>query len=154
MELTENQEGRLYSLIRPVLKELNLELVEIVLKKENSQRILDVVIDKDDDINLDECAVASQKISIILDVEDLFPFEYFLEVGSPGIFRELKKEKDFHRYLNHRVKAIYKSSYKGKKQFVGVLRQHQDSNVTVEGKKQTLSIELENLKKIHLFPDL
>lgn len=154
MELTENQEERLHTLIQPILKELDLELVEIVLKKESSQRILDIVIDRDNNINLDECAAASRKISLILDVEDLFPFEYFLEVGSPGIFRELKKEKDFHHYLNHRVKAIYHSSFKGKKQFVGILRRYECSEVTIEGKKQTLTIEFEHLKKIHLFPDL
>jgi ribosome maturation factor RimP len=154
MELREGQKKCLDTLITPLLGELGLELLEIKLKRENSRNILDIVIDNENGVTLDECASASHKISLVLDIEEIFPFEYSLEVGSPGVFRELKGERDFQYYLNHRIKVIYRNTFKGRKQFVGILKRYNHSEVTIEGKKQTLTVELEHLKKIHLFPDL
>jgi len=153
MQLSESQYEHLTALIQPTLDELGIELVDLVLKQENGNTIFDVVIDKGGDLTLDNCTAVSKKISLILDVDDPFSFEYYLEVGSPGIYRELCKDTDFLRFANKRVKAVFHNSYKGRKQFVGILKEYHPPSITMEGTKGSLTVELEYIKKVHLFPE-
>lgn len=155
MQLSENLHDRLVVLIQPTLDDLGIELIDLDLKRESNNHILDVVIDKEGGVTLDDCSAVSSKISLILDVEDPFPFEYHLEVGSPGVYRELTKEKDFIRYKNSQVKVVFKGAYKGRKKFVGILKEyHHPSSVTLEGEKQEITVDLDHIRKIHLFPEM
>ncbi len=143
-------------LIEPVVRETGLELVDIALRQDAKRNILDIVIDKEDGINVDDCAVISEKVSLILDVEDLFQHKYYLEVGSPGIFRELKRENDFLRNIGKRIKAKYKPPQNEHKQFIGLLKSYREQIVVLSDEENELEVEVEltNLKKIQLYPDL
>jgi len=48
-------------------------------------------------ITLDQCVKLNREISDILDIEDILPGRYRLEVSSPGIHRSLKTKNDFRR---------------------------------------------------------
>ena len=154
MRLTKDISDRLWALVEPVVRETNLELVDIVLRQEKSKSILDIVIDKDEGITVDDCAVISDKVSLLLDVEDLFQHKYYLEVGSPGIFRDLKKERDFLRSIGKRIKANFKTPQKGHKQFIGLLKSYREQVVVLGDEANELEVELTNIKRIQLYPDL
>ena len=53
--------------------------------------ILRLFIDKQGGVNLDDCAEVSREFSEILDVEDVIPGHYSLEVSSPGLNRRRRK---------------------------------------------------------------
>ncbi|MCG8336357.1 MAG: ribosome maturation factor RimP [Proteobacteria bacterium] len=154
MRLTKDISDRLWALIEPVVTETNLELVDIVLRQDRNRSILDIVIDKNVGITVDDCAVISEKVSLLLDVEDLFQHKYYLEVGSPGIFRELKKDRDFLRNLGKRIKANFKTPQKGHKEFIGLLRSYTEQVVVLGDEASELEVERTHIKKIQLYPDL
>ncbi len=154
MRLTKDISDRLWALIEPVVTETNLELVDIVLRQDRNRSILDIVIDKNVGITVDDCAVISEKVSLLLDVEDLFQHKYYLEVGSPGIFRELKKDRDFLRNLGKRIKANFKTPQKGHKEFIGLLKSYTEQVVVLGDEASELEVELTHIKKIQLYPDL
>lgn len=80
-------------MVHPILDELHLELVDVEYVKEGPNWFLRVYIDKDTGVDIDECAVVSEKLSEKLDEVDPISENYFLEVSSPGAERPLKKTK-------------------------------------------------------------
>ena len=105
----------------PVLEELGLELVDLEYLGSPTGKILRVFIDSPRGVDLDTCALASEKVSRILDEKDFIDSEYSLEVSSPGAERPIKKPKDFKRFIGSKVavKTINRSkedrrNYSGK----------------------------------------
>lgn len=153
MQLSEKTEEKLTELIQPLVENSGLELIDICWKQENKNNILGIFIDKGGGITVDECAAISREISLVLDVEELIPATYRLEVGSPGIFRELKSEKEFLRNTNARVKAVFRSPIAGQKKFIGTLARFENQVVYLRNAKQELSANLSQIKKIQLYPE-
>ena len=152
--MTENEKSRLNGPIEPLLADLNIELVDAELKRADQKRVLDIVIDKEGGVAVEDCACASRKISLVLDAEDMFAFSYTLKVGSPGIFRELKRESDFFRFLRSRVKAAYCAPDGNRRKLVGILARYQERRLTIRHGEQETTIDLDRIEKIRLFPEL
>jgi ribosome maturation factor RimP len=95
-------------LIEVPLKEIGLEVAGVEYRREAVGMVLRVYIEKalfmGQNVSLDDCGKASDKIGFILDKEDAVQGHYTLEISSPGIYRRLKKEKDFVRFAGERVK--------------------------------------------------
>jgi ribosome maturation factor RimP len=70
----------------PIIEELNLELVEVEYVKEGKNWFLRLYIDKENGVDIEECAVVSERVSEKLDAldPDPIPHNYFLEVSSPA----------------------------------------------------------------------
>jgi len=154
MQITENLYDILEKLIKPLAEDLGFELIEISLEKRDEQNILDVAIDKESGLSIDDCAKLSRKISLVLDVEDPIPFKYVLEVGSPGIFRELKTEMEIIRNLGSRVKVVFNLPINKKKEFIGTLSEFADQTFNLVNGQKKLSIPQADVKIIQLFPKI
>jgi ribosome maturation factor RimP len=154
MQLSENISNQLIGLIEPLAENSGLELIEIGVKQANRKKILEIIIDKDGGISLDDCSALSQQISMVLDVEDIIPFPYDLEVGSPGIFRVLKSEKEISKNIDARVKVEFKAPVKGRKRFIGQLKMIDNQMVSIINDQKEISINLEQIKKIQLHPKI
>ncbi|MEK3855077.1 ribosome maturation factor RimP [Cytobacillus sp. FSL H8-0458] len=130
-------------LVTPIVDELNLELVDIEYVKEGKDWFLRVFIDKETGVDIEECGMVSEKLSEKLDAEDPIPYNYFLEVSSPGAERPLKKDSDFIKAVG---KNVYIKTYEpidGEKTFEGVLTQFDGETVTVEVKIKTRKKNIE-----------
>lgn len=86
------------SLIEPVLTSLGYELVDLEYRREGRDMVLRFYIDCEGGVTLDNCAEVSYEIAALLEVEDIIPGSYRLEVSSPGLDRPLKKKQDFDRF--------------------------------------------------------
>lgn len=124
-------------LVTPIVDELNLELVDIEYVKEGKDWFLRVFIDKESGVDIEECGMVSEKLSEKLDAADPIPYNYFLEVSSPGAERPLKKEKDFVKAVGKNVFIKTYEPIEGEKTFEGVLTQFDGETVTVEIKIKT-----------------
>lgn len=83
----------------PIADELGYELVEVEYVKEGRNWFLRLYIDKEDGVDLDDCALFSERLEEVLDAiqPDPIPHAYYLEVSSPGAERPLVTEKDFEK---------------------------------------------------------
>lgn len=154
MRLAKERFDRLWQLVEPVVEELCFELVDIVFRQEGNRNILDITVDKENGITVDDCAVVSEKVSLLLDVEDLIQHKYYLEVGSPGLFRELKNDRDLARNIGKRVKASFKSPVKGQKHFTGLLAGYRERRLAFSNETQEFVVDQANIKTIRLNPDI
>ncbi|UOE57195.1 ribosome maturation factor RimP [Bacillus sp. CMF12] len=130
-------------LVTPIVDELNLELVDIEYVKEGKDWFLRVFIDKETGVDIEECGMVSERLSEKLDAEDPIPYNYFLEVSSPGAERPLKKDSDFVKAVGKNVFVKTYEPIDGEKTFEGVLIQFDGETVTVEVKIKTRNKRIE-----------
>jgi ribosome maturation factor RimP len=93
------------SLVRPVIEDEGLELVEVGFARESGRRVLRVTVDRPGGVDLDAVSELSLKLSRRLDEVDFGGGPYALEVSSPGIERTLSEPAHFARATGQTVKV-------------------------------------------------
>jgi len=93
------------TVIGRVVAREQLELVHWELLGPPGRHMLRVYIDKPGGVSLGDCETVSNQIGVVLDVENLIPSRYTLEVSSPGLERGLYKREDYLRFAGSRVKV-------------------------------------------------
>ncbi|MCX5203853.1 ribosome maturation factor RimP [Streptomyces sp. NBC_00237] len=96
--MSTTQSDRLRELLEPLVAAQGLDLEEIEVSKAGRRRMLRVVVDSEEGVELDACAEVSRAISDKLDETDAMgDEEYVLEVGSPGADRPLSEHRHYVR---------------------------------------------------------
>lgn len=109
------------ALVEPVLEAEGLELVDLEFAKMGSRWLVRMYIDREGGVTLQDCSDMSRLIGDILDVNDLPPGPYNLEISSPGLDRPLTRDKDFMKYKGQTVRIRLKEKFEGSRNFKGVL---------------------------------
>ncbi len=138
----------------PIAKELGLSLWDVRFEKEGASWFLRYIIDKDTPVTFDDCEAFSRKVDKLLDEEDFIEQSYYLDVSSPGIERELKRDDHFIWSIGKEVKVnLIRPDENGNKLFVGMLNKYENKTVYIltEGKK--LVFELSNISSVKLNDD-
>jgi ribosome maturation factor RimP len=123
--------GQIREILDPILKEYDLELVEVTFRMEDGRWVLRITIDHEDGIKVHHCTRVSRELSVHMDVEDFIEVKYYLEVSSPGLDRPLKDEKDYEKYAGKLVAIKAHRSIAGRKKIRGTLEGIEDGIVTV-----------------------
>ena len=100
------QRERLDELVRQSCAEVGVELVECDLFQAGNRKILRIFIDSEQGVSVDQCASVSRSLGAVLDLEDVIPQAYTIEVSSPGLDRPLKTTRDFERNIGHMVRLM------------------------------------------------
>ncbi|MCX4446495.1 ribosome maturation factor RimP [Streptomyces sp. NPDC087866] len=96
--MSTTQSERLRGLVEPLVSAEQLELEEIEVSRAGRRRVLRIVVDSDEGVELDTCAELSRAISAKLDETDAMgEDEYVLEVSSPGADRPLTEHRHYVR---------------------------------------------------------
>ena len=131
------------SIIQPILDDLKFELVEIEYVKEGKDRFLRISIDKEGGVDLNDCTLASEKISEAMDENDPIPEMYYLDVASPGAERPIKKDKDFHNAVTQPVFISLYAPIEGEQEWLGILQSVDDDNIVMEVKEKSKTKQIE-----------
>lgn len=112
----------LTQLIEPEAQALGFELVRVKMFG-GDERTLQVMAERPEtrQLNIDDCAALSRRLSDMLDEKDPIAEAYRLEVSSPGIDRPLTRLKDFSDWAGHEARVNVTESADGRKQFKAVL---------------------------------
>jgi len=158
---------RVQAIAERVAASQGLELVEVEMRGGGKARMLRIFIDKPSGVTHEECANLSREVSTILDVEDAVPGgSYLLEVSSPGLDRKLFRPADFERFQGSRVKLTTRMPVNGNRHFEGRLEHFESGRLTLdlsearrkhrpaEGEPRKLELELANVEKANLVPEL
>ena len=138
----EEYETRTEEILEPIMKENDFELVDVEYVKEAGNWYLRAYIDNEGVITLEDCELVNRAWSDIMDEQDFIPDAYILEVSSPGLGRQLKKDKDFKRSIDEEVDVKFYKAVKipnprnGKemsvKQITGILKGFDENTITLE----------------------
>ena len=154
MTKREEYELKTEQLLMPIMEEHNFELVDVEYVKEVGNWYLRCYIDKEGGISINDCEVVSRALSDLLDVNDFIPDAYILEVSSPGLGRQLKKDKHFARSIGEEVEVkLYKGINK-QKDFSGILVDFDDDKIVIEiSEGNNMEFERSNVAMVRLALD-
>lgn len=151
MTKREEYEIKTEKLLEPIIEKNNFDLVDVEYVKEGGNWYLRAYIDKEGGITVDDCELISRALSDLLDEHDFIPDAYILEVSSPGLGRQLKKEKDFARSINKEVEIKLFKGIDKQKEFVGLLTEYDQEKLVIELEDgNTLEIPRSNIALIRL----
>lgn len=114
-------EERVRELIEPIIKSMGYRLFDVEFKSERGW-VLRIILDKEGGITLGDCEEVSKRIGALLDVEDIIPVSYFLEVSSPGLTRELTKPSHFEFFQGRLIRVILREPVEGKREMKGYIQ--------------------------------
>jgi ribosome maturation factor RimP len=126
-DLPENVERQ----IERIVTSEGLELVHIDYHRQGRGFLLRVDIDKEGGVTLDDCENVSQQVSAILDVEDVVPTEYELQVSSPGLDRKFYKQSDYQKFLGRLVRVKTSTPIRGLHVIIGRLKEFDGDTIVV-----------------------
>ena len=130
-------------IIQPVLDELNFELVEIEYVKEGKDHFLRISIDKEGGVDLNDCTLASEKISEAMDANDPIPEMYYLDVASPGAERPIKNEKALKDAVSHPIFISLYVPIENEKEWLGILKEVKEDIILIEVKEKSKTKTIE-----------
>ena len=137
-------EETVWAIAEPIANENGVEIYDVEFKKEGPDYFLRVFIDKSDGgISLDDCEAVSRPLSDALDEADPISEGYYLEVSSPGLERQLKRQKDFDRFKGEAVSVKLFAAVNGTKQLTGILKDRNENTLTLEIENGEI-LELDN----------
>ena len=137
MTKREEYEQKTEKLLEPILTANHFELYDVEYMKEGGNWFLRVFIDKESGITVEDCELVSRALSDLLDKKDFITDSYILELSSPGLGRQLKRDKHFENSIGDEVEIkLYKTIDK-KKDFVGVLVGFDQNTLTIEFEDNT-----------------
>jgi ribosome maturation factor RimP len=96
-----------------------LELVGWELKGEGKGSMLRIVIDSDQGVTHQDCVAVNNQVGTILDVDDLIPHKYTLEITSPGLGKNLADRAAFDRHRGEVARIRAKEPIEGRTSFKG-----------------------------------
>ncbi|HWT27440.1 MAG TPA: ribosome maturation factor RimP [Mobilitalea sp.] len=131
----EEYEQKTERLLEPILKANHFELYDVEYVKEGGNWYLRTYIDKEGGITVDDCETVSRSLSDLLDKNDFIPDAYILEVSSPGLGRQLKRDKHFEKSIGEEVEVKLYKAIEKKKEFVGILTAFDQTTLTIETDK-------------------
>jgi ribosome maturation factor RimP len=140
-----------WDLILQTVNELGCSLWDVEYVKEGARQILRVTIDKESGVDINDCEAVHRGIDPILDETDPIPVQYYLEVSSPGVERDLTRPFHFEVCNGQKVDVKLFTAVNGQKQYAGILNGYseEDKTVTVDD----VIIPLDKAARINLHFD-
>ena len=116
-----------------------LEIFDVQFRREAPGMVLRIRIDRpgpaataEESVSVEDCAKVSRDLSAVLDVEDVVPIAYTLEVSSPGLDRPLRQLDDYRRFSGRRAKLVVRERVDGQGFFKGRLGGVDGTDVVID----------------------
>ena len=151
----DEQGRRIESVVAPVAAARGLFLVDLEFRREGRRWVLRVVVDKPGGVGIADCQGLSQELGDGLDVAGVIDDSYDLEVSSPGLDRELRKERELQWAIGKQVRCWVSEPIDGRREFAGVLAHSTgDMLVLTEAGGATATLPRRLVTKVKLDPML
>jgi ribosome maturation factor RimP len=154
MGSTNSLPERIEQEIEKIVTSEGMELVHIEYKRQGRGYLLRVDIDKDGGVTLEDCQLVSQQVSTYLDVDDVVPGGYELQVSSPGLDRKFYRQSDYQKFVGRLVRVKTAKAIRGLHVIVGTLKQFDGQTVVVTDpamkKNADYEIPLSDIKETRL----
>lgn len=154
----------LWLLAEPYVRDAGFDLIEVQYGREPSGWVVRLFIDAPaapdagaafaaGKVGLDDCERVSRDVSAALDVADIVPHAYQLEVSSPGLDRPLRRERDFARFVGESARIRLIDGVEGRRNFHGTLRAAKDGRVEIACDGRSYTLPIDDIQKANLVPD-
>ncbi len=135
---------------------LNLKIISVEYVFENGVNILRVIAENEAEggLSIDDASALNELISNKLDEDDFIDEEYYLEVSSEGIEKELKTTEDISKAVGKYIFVKLYEKINGIKEIYGDLMAFNgetlDINYMAKNIKKNIKVPKEKISKIRL----
>lgn len=141
-------------LAEPLLASEGMELILVECLKMRTQWLVRIYMDREGGVTIEDCAQISNQLGDLLDVHDIPPGPYTLEVSSPGLDRPLDRDRDFLKYRGSSIHLRLAEKIEGRRVFRGELVEYEDSGegkvLVVKAEGKTFRIPRKSVVKANL----
>ncbi|MGA9751159.1 MAG: ribosome maturation factor RimP [Acidobacteriota bacterium] len=143
---------RLRTLAQGTAALFGLELFDLESRLAGRRWWFRITLDRmDGAVTIEDCEKVSRHLSAQLDVEDLIPHAYELEVSSPGVERPLRELKDYDRFKGCKARLILGAGGPEAGQVLeGDLAGTEGEEVLLDMGNETRRVAVDRIKKAHL----
>lgn len=131
---------QLDNLIHSVVTGLGFQVWGFEYRPHSESALLRIFIENEGGVSIENCTKVSRQIGAALDVDDIIPVAYILEVSSPGIDRVLFTPEQYTNYVGEEVKVRTRSPIEGRRNFRGTIESVGDLEVSVKIDNDTFVI--------------
>ena len=146
-------QNRLNEIVKNTVEGLGFELWGYEYRPRSESALLRIFIEKENGISIDDCSQVSRQIGAVLDVENIIPVAYILEVSSPGMDRVLFTAEQYQNYIGETLKIRTRTPIDERRNFKGSLIKTSDTVVTIEIDNQEFEIPFETIDRARLVLD-
>jgi len=146
-------QNRLNEIVKNTVEGLGFELWGYEYRPRSESALLRIFIEKENGIAVEDCALVSRQIGAVLDVENIIPVAYILEVSSPGMDRVLFTAEQYQDYLGDTIKIRTRTPIEERRNFKGSLIKTSDSSVTIKVDNLEFDIPFETIDRARLVLD-
>jgi ribosome maturation factor RimP len=153
-KIVKTVQQELDKLIRSTVNGLGYELWGYEYRPQTESALLRIFIESEQGISVEDCSTVSRQIGAALDVDDLIPIAYILEVSSPGIDRVLFDAEQYQHYLDENIKIRTRISINGRRNFKGKMVAVNENDVTVEIDNLDYDIPFDTVDRARVLMDV
>ena len=128
-------EIKIEELVKPIIEDLGYLVYDVMYQKEGKNNFLRIYIDSSNGIGLNDCELVNNSITDILDEKNYIKDQYYLEISSPGIERNLRRKEQFESNIGNKIEVHLYKQVDGKKVIVGNLKEFSEEYIIVDDKK-------------------
>lgn len=142
---------RVAEYVQPTIEDLGFAMVRVEFLGLKNPRV-QIMVERVDQqgMTVDDCALVSRAVSALLDVEDVIPGAYTLEVSSPGIDRPLVSLADYQRFAGFEAKVELSRPLEGRRRFRGLLKGASGDAVSLETPEGTVALPFADIHRAKL----
>ncbi len=143
-------EAKIRQLAQEAAQGLGYTLEDVQLLGSGRKLVLRINIDKEGGVTIRDCELMSRQLGALLDVEDLIPGRYFLEVSSPGLDRPLKGPADFLKHRGKLVRVSTRTPFEGQTFLIGRLEEAKEDSFVMRVGEKDLEVPYKAVAKARL----
>lgn len=154
-KLTGGVAQKVWEIAEPLADEIGIWIWDVEFVKEGARRVLRITVDSEEGVGIEDCEKLHRAIDPLLDEADLIEEQYYLEVSSPGIERELKNDIHIEACEGWDVEVKLYAPKDGSKLYRGVLLPlAENGDIAIQVGESTVVFERSTVAKINTYFEL
>jgi ribosome maturation factor RimP len=136
---------KIEELAAPFLHPIDAFIVDIQIVPNEQRKVVQLYVDTDTGITIGQCSELSRQLSASLELQDVVPNSYILEVSSPGLKRPLKLLRQYRKNVGRQFRVCFKKD-NGVKEILAKLTGVESELMTfVTGKNEIYTISFNEI---------
>ncbi len=136
---------RVASLVDDLLGEGPCFAVDVVVRGSQGSHAVDVFIESDDALTVFALGRVSRELGYVMDVHDVMPGPYRLNVSSPGANRPLKVPRQYRKMVGRDLRVHFRRPDGRNTEVVGRLEMADAERIHIRGPKGSQSISYQEI---------
>jgi len=143
-------EEMLTDVIRPEVENLGHQFWGLSSPPSGKKRVVRIYIDGENGVTIDQCAHVSRQVGLMLEVEDIIPGAFTLEVSSPGLERVFFAPEQMNGYIGKQIDLKLYEPVADRRKFKGELTKVKGDTITLTVDEENMDFDWLAIKKASL----